>query len=332
MYTDKFNHLFPDDCESCRKTVCGMVAALDEGIGNVTASLKKEGLWEETLLVFSTDNGGPAQGFNSNWASNWPLRGMKRTLWEGGIRAVGLISGAGLRKTGYISEEMYHAVDWMPSLLGLAINGLDADPSSESWQPWTAMKFDGQPAWQLGDGVDVWRSLATGSVSPRTEIIHEAHNTSGSGSDDGNGQAIRVGDFKLITEKGPQWHGPPNDYWYESDSDPSSYSHIISCGEDFPDESAEDYCHPDKLPCLFNIRKDPCEFHDLSKQLPAKVAELTARLAEYQATAVPKSFHKLVGCDADSNPDKHPEFNGTWMPYCPSLGYASTSAFTLLAV
>ena len=33
------------------------------------------------------------------------------------------------------------------------------------------------------------------------------------GTDDGNGQAIRVGDFKLIYEKGPEWHGPPNDLW-----------------------------------------------------------------------------------------------------------------------
>merc|ERR1712232_644917 len=198
-----------------------------------------------------------------------------------------------------------------------AVNGLGADPSADSWQPWTAMQFDGQPAWQLGDGVDVWRSLATGSTSPRTEIIHEAHNTTGNGTEDGNGQAIRVGDYKLITEKGPMWHGPPNDLWYESDSNPSNYTHVIECGGPFPNGSETDYCHPDKLPCLFNIREDPCEFHDLSKKMPQKVAELKQRLLDYQSTAVEKDFHKLRGCDVDSSPKKHPKWNNTWMPYCP---------------
>jgi arylsulfatase A-like enzyme len=41
-------------------------------------------MWDETLLVFLSDNGGPAAGFNDNMASNWPLRGMKRTLWQVG--------------------------------------------------------------------------------------------------------------------------------------------------------------------------------------------------------------------------------------------------------
>ena len=44
------------------------------------------------------DNGGPADGFSNNMACNWPLRGTKHTLWEGGVRGVGLIHGAGLVK------------------------------------------------------------------------------------------------------------------------------------------------------------------------------------------------------------------------------------------
>merc|ERR1719258_217587 len=100
-----------------------MVSALDEGVRNVTQALKKAGMWDNTLVFFTADNGGPAAGFNGNWASNWPLRGMKRTLWEGGVRAVGLLAGAGLRKKGYVNRELYHAVDWMPSVLSLAVNG-----------------------------------------------------------------------------------------------------------------------------------------------------------------------------------------------------------------
>ena len=47
------------------------------------AALKKKDILENTVLVFTTDNGGPADGFGGNYASNFPLRGMKRSLWEG---------------------------------------------------------------------------------------------------------------------------------------------------------------------------------------------------------------------------------------------------------
>ena len=57
-------------------------------------ALAAAGIANQTLIVFTTDNGGPAQGFNSNMACNWPLRGTKRTLWEGGVRGVGFVAGA----------------------------------------------------------------------------------------------------------------------------------------------------------------------------------------------------------------------------------------------
>ena len=91
---------------------------------------------------------------------------------------------------------------------------------------------DVEPPFQLGDGMDCWASLATAAPSPRKEVIHESH-PHGTGTDDGNGQALRVGDFKLIYEKGPMWSslggrpaaqgggGPPNsshlnDWWFPS--------------------------------------------------------------------------------------------------------------------
>ena len=53
-----------------------MVSKLDESVGLVTAALDEAGLLNNTLIIFTTDNGGPAQGFNMNAASNWPLRGV----------------------------------------------------------------------------------------------------------------------------------------------------------------------------------------------------------------------------------------------------------------
>ena len=331
-YRDPFNATIPDtpadpskvlnNVGNHRRTVAGMVAALDEGVGNVTAALKAAGMFDDTLIFFTADNGGPAAGFNSNMASNWPLRGMKRTLWEGGMRVSAFAHGAGLRKTGYVNEAMVHACDVPESMLALAANGLEADPSDAGgwigWREHPALKAAAaaEPPFQLGDGIDNWAALATGAPSARTEMIHEAH-PSGHGQDDGNGQAIRVGDYKLITEKGPMWHGPPNDEWYESGSNPAQYSHTVSCGGPPPNASAPGYCDPAKLPCLFNVRLDPCEFRDLSKDRPDVVANLTARLAVYQATAVHKSFHQLKGVNcSSSDPKDHPEWDGFWQPNC----------------
>lgn len=46
-----------------------------------------KGIYDNSVIVFTTDNGGPAAGFDLNMASNYPLRGVKATLWEGGYTA-----------------------------------------------------------------------------------------------------------------------------------------------------------------------------------------------------------------------------------------------------
>ena len=51
-----------------------MVSAMDDAIGNVTATLHEQGLLNNSIIIFSTDNGGPAGGFDMNYASNYPLR------------------------------------------------------------------------------------------------------------------------------------------------------------------------------------------------------------------------------------------------------------------
>ena len=52
----------------------GMLSALDDSVGNITAALHKRGMLNNTIIVFSTDNGGAAAGVNGNSACNWPLR------------------------------------------------------------------------------------------------------------------------------------------------------------------------------------------------------------------------------------------------------------------
>jgi hypothetical protein len=182
---------------------------------------------------------------------------------------VGFITGAGITAAGRTSTQLHASTDWMPSLLSLALNGVGApiggagvqqqqQQQQQQQHDWRELvRQSGDPPFELGDGLDCWAALAHNATTPRTEVIHEAHPPAGpdvsGATDDGNGQALRVGDFKLILEKGPMWHGPPNDLWYESGSNPSRYQHVVQCGPP-PPETAPDYCHPEKLPCLFNIR------------------------------------------------------------------------------
>ena len=63
----------------------GMISVLDEAVKNVTQALKAAGKYHNTAIVFMSDNGGAERG------SNWPLRGGKNSVWEGGTRTVAFL-------------------------------------------------------------------------------------------------------------------------------------------------------------------------------------------------------------------------------------------------
>lgn len=62
-----------------------MMTHLDYSVGAIVQALARQNMLNDSIIIFSTDNGGPAEGFNLNAASNWPLRGVKNTLWEGNL-------------------------------------------------------------------------------------------------------------------------------------------------------------------------------------------------------------------------------------------------------
>jgi arylsulfatase A-like enzyme len=57
-----------------------MLSKLDQCVGDVVAALGEREMLNNSIIIFSTDNGGPAAGFNLNAASNWPLRGVSFPL------------------------------------------------------------------------------------------------------------------------------------------------------------------------------------------------------------------------------------------------------------
>ncbi len=107
------------------------VMHLDDAVGQVIAALEAKGVRDETLLVFTSDNGGSTAENNDLKypdddcpngrlpGNNRPLRGKKGDVYEGGIRVPTLVSWPGQVKSGKLDDPV-HIVDWMPTFCALA--------------------------------------------------------------------------------------------------------------------------------------------------------------------------------------------------------------------
>ncbi len=78
-YLSRFSHIE----DKKRRTYAAMVSAVDDGVGRVLAALREQGIEDNTLVFFLSDNGGPT---TKNASNNAPLRGNKGDAWEGGFR------------------------------------------------------------------------------------------------------------------------------------------------------------------------------------------------------------------------------------------------------
>lgn len=174
-YEDHFcSHIHDAD----RRTKCGMIAAMDESVNNVTEALKQRGMMDNTFIIFMSDNGGPVHVASSNW----PLRGSKITIWEGGTRSAGFVySPRLLQRSRSTYDGLIHMVDWYPTLVDAA---------------------GGNASIANIDGMSQWKNLLSGGTGPRTEFLYNMDEVR-------NNSALRQGRFKLI-----QGHaGSPNGWF-----------------------------------------------------------------------------------------------------------------------
>jgi len=259
-----------------RRMQAAMSAALDEGVGNVIALLKKYGMWNNTILAFSADNGGEI----SAMGLNWPLRGGKHTLFEGGVRLLGFVNSP-LIQGGHRSATLMHGVDWYPTFVRLASGSFD-----KSQYPFL-------------DGYDQWDSIVdfVNNPSPRKEILHNIDPLAKSGQYDQAG--IRVGDWKLLTGNPCGW---------------TSKSHGEMCGwVPSPDKGQPIPSPPiSNTVMLFNITDDPHEKNDVSGAHPLIVKQLLARIAVYRQTMVPPYQSQVNMNDPGADPRKS---GGVYTPW-----------------
>ncbi|XP_072048149.1 arylsulfatase B-like isoform X2 [Amphiura filiformis] len=272
---------------SNRRKYASMTSYMDNSVGRIVDALKQTNKWNNSVLVFSTDNGGYT---GDNSGNNWPLRGEKATLWEGGVRGIGFVNSPLIppHSRGRVSHELMHVTDWFPTFVqGLAGGSLNGT----------------KPL----DGFNVWDTISDKKPSARTEILHNIdpmittdipfteeipaefrHNEEFFTPT--TNAAIRVGDWKLITHepKKGDWRAPPE---LESTLRKPTASNTY------------------KPIWLFNIKTDPLETHDLSQAHPDKVRELLQRLQHYNRTSVPIRY---PDCDTKASPSRYYNF---WIPW-----------------
>src|SRR5690606_21537082 len=106
-----------------------MVESIDDGIGILVQTLEDQGLLENTLIIFTSDNGGLGmEELGPRPTSNSPLRKWKGHVYEGGIRVPAIVSWKDKIERETVSDSYYSSVDYLPTFCELTgIEQLPAD-------------------------------------------------------------------------------------------------------------------------------------------------------------------------------------------------------------
>ena len=149
-----------------------MVEAMDEAVGVVLKQIEDSGVADNTIVIFTSDNGGLSTSEGTP-TSNAPLRGGKGWVYEGGIREPWIIRYPGVTTAGATSEELICSIDVFPTVNAAA--GVETD--------------------HVVDGVDLAPALRGESLDREALYWHYPHYSNQGGIPGG---AIRIGDYKLF--------------------------------------------------------------------------------------------------------------------------------------
>mgnify|MGYP001213743428 CR=1 FL=1 len=176
----------------------GMIELLDQSIGTVLSKIDEHQLGKNTIICFTSDNGGVSSG-DAYATSNLPLRGGKGRQWEGGIREPFYVKAPGLTKPGSQCAQPVSGIDWYPTILELC--GI---PS---------------PADQAVDGVSLVPLLKGETIENRALFWHYPHYGNQGGEPS---SIIMKGKWKLI-----HYHEDGRDELYDLSEDQGESTNLI---------------------------------------------------------------------------------------------------------
>ena len=261
---EKFRQLYEarTDLTPEEMTMFGYITEMDDAVGTIVQQLKDSGRFNNTVVIFSSDNGAPpARGMDHQhgqfpgWiARNYPLRGHKSEIWEGGTKVPGFVSSVDHlpeAAKGTVSEKHFHVTDWLPTIAHLT--GADTAKCKAL------------------DGFNIWTALTVPSQkSPRTEHVYNVNPLCSGGQAGAPKAGIRIGDLKLLAWcysvkgiDGADTTGPV-----------SCPAHDFMCDPAFHDG-----------PVLYNVTADPAESRNLAK-MPEYHEQMQQLLARLETVAV----------------------------------------------
>jgi hypothetical protein len=305
-----------------RRTMCGMMAEVDDGLAQIKTQLLAAKAWDRTVIVYASDNG----GLLSHGSSNMPFSGEKGMYFEGGVHVPAFFAGgymtAALASSGGVAFQMTnlaHITDLHAIIATVA--GVD-------------LTQDAAVSGTILDGVNLWPQLtvsakdassavAAAAAAPgaRTEVLINVNSELF-----GNSAALRVGDYKLLVNLNPQ--------------EATIYMKVKAHLQSSPTElSADDvagvalqmtHAVVDGKKFIFNLAKNPTEVDSPNSCGDVEAcgnlvgvagyeqlqADLEARLTALRLASAPSSF-----AWQDDGILANPQlFNNLWAPWRDSNG------------
>lgn len=303
--TVKHSHI----ANSNRRLYAEIVTHIDRSVGKIVQALAEKQVLDDTIIIFASDNGAPTVGSLRNWGVNLPFRGKKYTPWEGGVRVPAFIFHSSLRPR--VWQGLMHITDWLPTLTSAA----------------------GGRAPTTIDGINQWDAIVHDRESKRKDVLIAIEDNNNNAW-----AAYRAGDYKIVVGNVT---GINNDYYgaelmVNKRDPPQYYPKLRSCDVARALERIGLYLDPaevrsirkqstitqednvrDPQPCLpsptrgclFNVRRDPSERHDLWSRASKIATLLTSRLRGLWAS---QQRRGAVNLRVEADPAN---FNYVWTPW-----------------